>query len=79
MEKTFIISLIGLFSLLIFNLSVIVKKDIEQTKKEELNQRIDNSIIHKSHLYNIKQIKLENGLNKKTIEQQLIRKKPLFS
>ena len=79
MNKTFIISVIGLFSLLIFNLTVIVKKDIEDTKREELNQKIENSIIHRNHIYNTKEYNSITPRREKTMEQQLVTQKPLFS
>lgn len=72
MEKAFIVSLVFVFSLLFLNVGIIVKKDMQKNKKEELNQKIENSIYQPINNYNFKSIKAqrENDLNHKLLKQK---------
>jgi len=76
MEKLFAISIIGLFSLLVLNVSVIVKNDIEENEKEELNQKIENSIIQPN---NFIRIDTEKEKQEKEIDHKLIKRKTIFA
>ena len=72
MEKAFIVSLVFVFSLLFLNVGIIVKKDLQENKKEELNQKIENSIYQPVKTYNLKSIKVqrEKELNHKLLKQK---------
>ena len=73
MDKLFAISIVSLFSLLILNITIIVKKDIEQTKKKELNQKIENSIIQPNNF-----IKEDKNTNREKKVLHNLRKKRIW-
>jgi len=72
MEKAFIVSLVFVFSMLFINVSIIIKKDIQENKKEELNQKIENSIYQPYKDYNIKSIKAQK---EKEVSHKLLKQK----
>jgi len=72
MEKAFIVSLVFVFSLLFLNVGIIVKKDIQDNKKEEFNQKIENSIYQPHKTYDLNSIKAqrEKQINRKLLKQK---------
>jgi hypothetical protein len=76
MDRLFTISVIFLFSFLILNTIFIVKEDIEENERKELNQKIENSIIQPINKFRIETLKTKQ---EKEIDHKLIERKVIFA